>query len=290
MKDKKGYDDLLKRIFFKPLPYNISDSYNILKDRIIVDGESVVKTQDPVWKWFSAAASIALLIVSSLYIMSLRPAEPVWYETTAVPDAKTKIVLPDSSTVWLNANARLHYPHSFNGKIRKVDVSGEAFFKVCKGDIPFVVGLGELQIRVLGTSFNVVTNEENGEIIITLLEGKIALYDKSRPEEPETILTPNKQAIYSGSGSGLRISSVRPEAITSWITGVFRFENNTLSEITRELERAFHVKIHIEDEVMRNKTFNAVFKDRETLDEILSILQIPAKYKIEKIRGEVYLK
>ena len=222
--------------------------------------------------------------------MSLRPAEPVWYETTAVPDAKTKIVLPDSSTVWLNANARLHYPPSFNGKIRKVDVSGEAFFKVRKGNIPFVVGLGELQIRVLGTSFNVVTNEENGEIIITLVEGKIALYDKSRPEEPETILTPNKQAIYSGSGSGLRISSVRPEAITSWITGVFRFENNTLSEITRGLERAFHVKIHIEDEVMRNKTFNAVFEDRETLEEILSNLQIPAKYKNEKIRGGVLLK
>jgi ferric-dicitrate binding protein FerR (iron transport regulator) len=88
----------------------------------------------------------------------------------------------------------------------------------------------------------------------------------------------------------LRILSVRPEAITSWITGIFRFENNTLSEITQELERAFHVKIHIEDEVMRNKTFNAVFEDKETLDEILSILQISAKYKMEKKRGEVYLR
>jgi ferric-dicitrate binding protein FerR (iron transport regulator) len=161
---------------------------------------------------------------------------------------------------------------------------------VRRGRAPFVVDLGELQIKVLGTSFNVITDEKNDEIIITLLEGKIALYDRRRPKEPEKILTPNDQAVYSGADGGITVSSVRPEAITSWITGIFRFENSTLSDITRELERAFHTKIHIEDERMRNKTFNAVFEDRETLDEILSILQISAKYTIEKQRGEIYLK
>jgi ferric-dicitrate binding protein FerR (iron transport regulator) len=290
MEDKKEYDDLVKRLRFKPLEYNVTSNYNRLQNRLVTDVIPFGKRSSSVWKWFSVAASIALLIVSSLYVMNLRLAEPVWYETTAVPDAKTKIILPDSSMVWLNANACLRYPHSFNGKIRKVDVAGEAFFKVRKGEAPFVVNLGRLQVRVLGTSFNIVTNEVNGEITITLLEGKIALYDNSRPEEPETILTPNFQAVYSGLDGGLRISSVRPEAITSWITGIFRFENNTLAEITQELERAFHVKIHIEDEVMRNKTFNAVFEDKETLEEILSILQISAKYKMEKKRGEVYLR
>lgn len=62
----------------------------------------------------------------------------------------------------------------------------------------------------------------------------------------------------------------------------FSFEDNTLAEIGEELERAFHVKIHIENEAIRKKTFNATFEDKETLDEILSILQISAKYKMEK--------
>jgi ferric-dicitrate binding protein FerR (iron transport regulator) len=291
MKDEKEYDDLIKRIRFKPLPYDVASNYNRLRSRLATDDVRYSKVVSSVgWKWFAAAASIALLIVSSLYFVSLRPAGAVWYETTAVPDAKTKIVLSDSSTVWLNANAFLRYPRSFDDRIRKVNVAGEAFFKVRKGKMPFVVDLGRLQIKVLGTSFNVIMNEDSDEIIITLLEGRIALYDSSRPETPEKILRPNEQAVYSGSDGRLTVTPIRPESITSWVTGIFRFDNHTLAEIAWELERAFHVKIHVEDEMMRQKTFNAVFDDKETLDEILSILQISAKYTIERKRGEIYLK
>lgn len=80
----------------------------------------------------SIAASFALLVVSAFHFIDLSRPELVWYEVAAVPDAKTKIVLPDSSTVWLNANARLVYPRSFEDVNRKVSISGEAFSKFAK--------------------------------------------------------------------------------------------------------------------------------------------------------------
>lgn len=286
------YEDWMERIRFKPMEYDTGLNYSRLMDRLSsADNRMSVDRVSLKWKWMAVAASIALLVVSSIHFMDWKPAEKMmWYETTAVPDAKTKIVLSDSSTVWLNANACLRYPHSFDEKIRKVDVAGEAFFQVRKDEKPFIVDLGKLHIRVLGTSFNVIANNTDREIIVTLIEGEIALYDSSRPEEPEHILTPNNQAVYSISDGGIVIKSIRPESITSWVTGTFRFDNATLEEISRELERTFHVKIHIESEMMRHKTFNAVFEDRETLDEILAILQISAKYTMERKRGEIYLR
>ena len=232
----------------------------------------------------------ALLVVSAFHFIDLSRPELVWYEVAAVPDAKTKIVLPDSSTVWLNANARLVYPRSFEDVNRKVSISGEAFFQVRKDkNHPFIVDIGKLQVEVLGTSFNVMTDTYNDEIRISLLEGKVALYEKGQSSKSAKILMPNQEAKYSPSNGEIMISPIRMDNVMSWITGKFSFEDNTLAEIGEELERAFHVKIHIENEAIRKKTFNATFEDKETLDEILSILQISAKYKMEKKRGEIYI-
>ena len=257
IKDPK-VDDLINRLRFKLPEYDTISNYKRLQERINTPVISLSKNISPAWKWFSIAASFALLVVSAFHFIDLSRPELVWYEVAAVPDAKTKIVLPDSSTVWLNANARLVYPRSFEDVNRKVSISGEAFFQVRKDkNHPFIVDIGKLQVEVLGTSFNVMTDTYNDEIRISLLEGKVALYEK-------------------GQSSKL-------------ITGKFSFEDNTLAEIGEELERAFHVKIHIENEAIRKKTFNATFEDKETLDEILSILQISAKYKMEKKRGEIYI-
>lgn len=287
---KQEVDDLVNRLHFKLPPYDSASNYKRLQERISVPHIPLSRHISPAWKWFSIAASFALLIVSAFHFIDLDRPELVWYEVTAVPDAKTKVVLPDSSTVWLNANAQLTYPRSFEEENRKVDITGEAFFQIRKDEKqPFIVDLGKLQVEVLGTSFNVITDAQSDEIRISLLEGKVALYEKGQSSQYAKILMPNQQAVYSKSKGEIRISSVAMDNVMSWFTGKFRFEGNTLAEIGQELERAFHVKIHIEDETMRKKTLNAVFEDKETLDEILSILQISAKYKMEKNRGEIYI-
>jgi len=297
MKDENSIEehemnDLINRIRFKSPEYDSDLNYSRLQERIDTENIPLKKYISPAWKWSSIAASIALLIVSTFYfINSDHPqSELVWYEVTAVADAKTKVTLPDSSTVWLNANASLTYPRSFDDENRRVDISGEAFFQVRKNEMkPFIVDIGGLHIKVLGTSFNVTTDAESDEIRISLLEGRVALYESGQSSESAKILMPNEQAIYTRSEGKIEILPIRMDNVMSWFTGEFRFENNTLAEISQELERAFHVKIHIENEIIRKKTFNAVFEDKETLDEILSILQISAKYRIEKRQGEIYI-
>ncbi len=290
--DKKELDGLLERMQFKPLPYDVGDNYlrlqqNIKREAMISAGSKTLR----LWRFVGVAASFALLIMTSLYLINLPSVEEtMWYEVTAVPDAKTKVMLPDGSTVWLNANASLSYPRAFERDKRDVQVWGDAMFEVQKGEKPFYVELDGLRIKVLGTIFNVVAGKQADQIEITLLEGKIALYKEGNTTDtPDQILEPGEQALYNRSLGDIAVSEVRTEAVSSWVTGNFHFVGNTLTEIATELERAFHTKIHIENEAMQQKTFNAVFEDHETLDEILSILQISARYTVEKKRGEVYI-
>ncbi len=284
--------NLINRLRFRSPQYDLEANYSRLQNIINISDIPLSKNISPIWKWLSIAATIVLLVVSTLYFIGTTDERPemVWYEVTAVADAKTKVILPDSSTVWLNANASLTYPRSFDDENRKVDISGEAFLQIRKNEEkPFIVDLGKLQVKVLGTSFNIITDTPNNEIKIALLEGRIALYESGQSPESAKILNPNEQAIYSISNGEIAISPIRMENVMSWFTGEFRFRNNTLADIAKELEHAFHVKIHIENDLMRKKMFNAVFEENETLDEILSILQISAKYKIEKRRGEIYI-
>lgn len=287
----KILESLVKRIRFKFLPFNEAQAFERLKERvkepIII---SYTPKSSPVWKYVSIAASVACLLVTGLYLMEKRTGkELAYYETTAVPDAKTKVVLPDSSIVWLNANACLRYPREFTGQTREVTISGEAFFEIRK-DIqkPFIVKTDKIGIRVLGTTFNVDAEPEKTEI--TLLTGRIELYNNDHPTTSLRILSPGEQAVFTTRDEGLQVSAIRPASANSWVTGHFIFRDSTLEEIMKELERAFHVKIHIKNESLRFQTFNADFAGKETLDEILSIMQITARYKIEKHKGEIYLK
>lgn len=290
--NNKELESLTKRIRFKSLPFDEKQMSDRLTDRV---KQPVVISYagkgNSAWKYLSIAASIALLLVTGALLTDKAPEqELVYYETTAVPDAKTKITLPDSSVVWLNANACLRYPREFSEQIRQVEIKGEAFFEVRKDEKkPFIVQTDGIGIRVLGTTFNVDAEPEKTEI--TLLSGKIGLYkSKNLSQTADRILSPGERAIFYKSSNNLKVSTVRSENVTSWITGKFVFRDTSLEEIMQELQRAFHVKIHIENKNLRNQTFNADFTGKETLDEILSILQISARYNIEKQKGEIFLK
>ena len=287
--NNKELESLTKRIRFKSLPFDEKQMSDRLTDRVkrpVVI--SYAGKGNSVWKYLSIAASIALLLVTGALLTDKAPEqELVYYETTAVPDAKTKITLPDSSVVWLNANACLRYPREFSEQIRQVEIKGEAFFEVRKDEKkPFIVQTDGIGIRVLGTTFNVDAEPEKTEI--TLLTGKIGLYKyTNQSQTADRILLPGERAVFLKSDNKLSISTIRPENTISWVTGIFKF--NSLADIMQELQRAFHVKIHIQNENLKKQTFNANFTEKETLEEILSVLQISARYKIEKRKGEIFL-
>ena len=288
MDTNKELEELENHIRFKVLPFDKKGVYQRLCSGLDL---GIIKRQVKLWKAFSVAASIALVIVSSLFVIEkMKYPTLAWLETVAIPNAKTKVTLADGSTVWLNENASLQYPQIFDDEERKVAISGEGFFDIEKAKKPFIVELDDIRIKVLGTSFNVNTNKNPNEIIITLLEGKIALFENTNnTETPNKVLKVGEQFIYTKSTKKGSISTVQSESITSWATGQFKFNDKTLKEITNELERAFFIKIHIENERLANERFNAEFLEQETLDKILSVLQISGNFTVKEEQGQIYI-
>ena len=124
-----------------------------------------------------------------------------------------KITLEDGTEVWLNAETTLRYPETFDGDERRVEVSGEAYFKVAKNaEKPFYVVSGGQEVRVLGTEFNVHAYQDEPTIFTTLVEGSISL----KPVEgnrSELMLTPGNQAVFSRSDASARVRKVDTEVV-----------------------------------------------------------------------------
>lgn len=283
--------DYEKRVEFKAVASDADAVYRNLWQRI--QNENIISLGvSPVWKYISIAASFALLVISSwLMVVSSQPEELTYMEMTAVPGSKVKVILPDSSAVWLNSNAKIRYPSRFSSHKRTVEFSGEALFQVKKNTkIPFIVGVEGLRIQVLGTEFNVYTEPESHVIETTLINGSVALFGaKNDTKQPDIILSPNQQALYNKGDGHIDVQNVRASSYTSWVSGLFIFQKNTLEEIMTSLERAFDVKIHIEHDTLKSQRLTARFVHRETLDEILSVLQVSAHYKYKKVKGEIYI-
>jgi len=166
-----------------------------------------------------------------------------------------RVMLEDGTEVWLNAASRLVYPEVFGGKERRVELEGEAYFKVAKNEEkPFIVSSGGQEIRVYGTEFNVHAYNDETDVYTTLVKGSISL----RPaggNGSELMLTPGRQAIFDKTEETARVINVDTEVVTSWRSGVIVFENQTMEQIMRGLSRWYD----FDYEFLDNHTAETVF-------------------------------
>ena len=123
------------------------------------------------------------------------------------------------------------------------------------------------------------------------MEGIVGLYRKENTTPvADRILNANQQALFNKETGEIKIAAVNASSYSSWVTRRFVFEKASIYEISRELERAFNVKIQVENNALKNIRLNARFTHGETLDKILSILQIPARYTYIKQEGDIYIR
>jgi transmembrane sensor len=160
----------------------------------------------------------------------------------AITTAKGKqfnIVLPDGTKVYLNAASSLRYPTAFAGTERKVEVTGEAYFEVAKQtDHPFRVSInGQMDVEVLGTSFNLNAYQDEGSIHATLVEGSIQVIKG----EKKMILKPGEQARITDNIHIIKNADV--DKALAWKNGIFNFENVGLREMMRQLERWYDIEV-----------------------------------------------
>ena len=184
-----------------------------------------------------------------------------------------KITLEDGTEVWLNAETTLRYPETFDGAERRVEVSGEAYFKVAKNaEKPFYVVSGGQEVRVLGTEFNVHAYNDEPAIFTTLVEGSIALKPVSG-NGSELMLTPGSQSVFTRSDASARVRKVDTDVVTSWRSGVFVFENQNLEQIMRTLSRWYNFEYEFADTKVAQTEFMGSIPRYGSFNEVIDIFQ-----------------
>lgn len=211
---------------------------------------------------------ICLLAGGVLYYL---PSGKEQMEISTAYGEQKRLVLPDSSEVWLNAGSTITYPENFTEKNRVVTLDGEAYFSVRKDDAkPFIVEVSQLSVKVLGTKFNVKAYANDANITTTLTSGKVEINVQSR--QPQT-LKPNERLTYDKLTSDMKISTVDAIDTNSWVKGKLIFTNATAEEIFRTLERRYNTVIDHSTVFDASKRYTVKFLKEENLNEILNILE-----------------
>ncbi len=183
-----------------------------------------------------------------------------------------KIVLEDSTVVWLNSCSKLSYPESFTEDRRCVSVSGEAYFEVAKDERPFYVETEGQIVRVYGTEFNVRSYPEEEQTYTTLVSGSIALTRQNLPDS-ELLLTPGHQALFDKKERNIFVQPVNAEVVTSWKEGKFVFEGQTLEQIMTDLSRWYSFDYKFTDEKLKDIEFMGSIPRYSEFDTVLAILE-----------------
>lgn len=195
------------------------------------------------------------------------------YVLTTPMGGQYKVVLPDGSTVWLNASSKITFPTSFDGHAsRVVQLSGEAFFDV-KHDPnqPFIVQSKGQRVEVLGTMFNIQAYDNEASSTTTLVEGAIRIdYENNGHKTSETLLQAGQQStIQSGV---ILVSKTNNEKDVVWKEGYFMFDEENLHSVLRKLERWYAVKVDYSN--IPETKFNGFISKEVQLSEVLEMLSL----------------
>jgi len=263
-----------------------------------------------VLKWTIAAAFIGLISWSAWWMTGRTGKKGNLAEATQTNEViarrgtRSYLVLPDSSKVWLNSDSRLVYSASFNEAVREVTLEGEAFFEVAKNPArPFIVHTSGIDVKVLGTAFNVKSYPKDPSIETTLIHGSIEVTNKNEPKGPRLILRPHQKLVFNkekgftspdivpSAGDHIQAMAVTslPTQIedsaikeTAWIYNRLDFEGDTFTELATKMERWFNIKMEITDKKLGETRMHGIF-EHETLEEALQALQYikPFSYTID---------
>lgn len=216
--------------------------------------------------------------------------EIAYVQRYAALGTRERVVLPDSSVVWLNAGSLLVYPSALFPDTRNVYLSGEAFFEVAKDEKhPFIVTTGHLQLKVLGTTFNISAYPDNSQVIATLETGVLQV--DVAGQNGRYVLAPDDQLIYTPSTKTVERLKVKATDYSDWRTGGLFFNDMPLEDVLRALERVYHVKFHVYNSIGQDQILRVRFNKDEALETVLQIIRylMPGiEYEIDG--ANIYLK
>jgi ferric-dicitrate binding protein FerR (iron transport regulator) len=273
-------------------------------------------------KWLVAAALAAVIGLGGALLLKTRPLDAGAGQATASSQqsglseistrygSKSKVTLPDGTMVWLNSGSNFTYDNNHFGETgREVTLSGEAFFKVAKDPgHPFIIHAGKIDIRVLGTSFDVKSYPDDATTTATLIQGAIEVSFADQPQKTVRLAPSEKLVVFNDDEQVLQNPSslksagrqgyqITPVTVipsdstvveTSWVENKLAFRGESFEQLAVQMERWYNVHINFSSSAVKQYRFTGIFTT-ESLDQALKALQItaPFRYRIEK--NEVYI-
>ena len=281
-------------------------------------GKSIqLKPQSKIMNWLPRMAAVFILgaVISAAITYSIFNTgnnNVVYQEINTPAGAKSKVNLPDGSTIWLNAGSTLRYSNQFGKKNREIFLTGEAFFEVAKNKSKvFVVQASDLSIKAYGTAFNVKSYPDENTVETTLIEGSIGVKRTGLKsgKADEILLEPNQRVVYykpsnkkeqiQTEKAELAAKSIKTEPepkrltymiskgidpipYTSWKEGTLLISSENLADLAIKLERKYDVTIHFENEALKSLKFTGSLEN-ETVEQVIEAIGIAANidYEIE---------
>lgn len=241
-------------------------------------------------------AAVWLVLVASLGVLTYRSINfsPDIFSTVARQEIASSAgeitikVLPDGTKVWLNAKSTLQYDENFMASpFRSVFLEGEAYFDVAEDrQHPFIVHAEGVQIKVLGTAFNVKSYHDDPTVETTLVRGKVSIETTGAKTKVE--LEPDQQAIFFHAGDTIELSQVKAKRFTTWISGSLEFEDLPVYDVFKSLERWYGVQIYMNDEKNMHCHLTARI-DKESLTETMELLESITGIKYTITGKKVYI-
>ncbi|HQR91798.1 MAG: hypothetical protein B7Y15_06545 [Bacteroidetes bacterium 24-39-8] len=300
----------------------VSDFETATEPELVVDESEdfLLYPQKTYWyqKWQSYTAIAALFLFAFFGFNYLNKKEVTveldkhFNEITVKLGTKTKVQLPDGSHVWVNSDSKLTYAETFSGPTRDIYLEGEAYFDVVKdAKHPFIVHTSGIDIKVLGTAFNVKAYQAEPTIEATLVHGLIEVTKTNQPEASKILLHPHEKLIFDKKANeqsvikpGMNAAEsaiaqdkpINPSITitplsktladsalieTSWVYNRLSFEEEKFEDLAKKIERWFNVEITINNNKIRSYRTTGSFEN-ETVDEALRELQylVPFNYQI----------
>lgn len=207
------------------------------------------------------------------------------FNTIIVPSMCTyEVFLEDGSKVILNANSSLKYPVRFGKDTRSVELKGEAYFDISKGDIPFIVKNNHLNIKVFGTQFNISSSSDDTFSKAVLINGSIGVTINGNEKE-NAILVPNQMFSYDDKTNISKITTVNALNYIKWTSSSFKYQNTSINDIIEDIERWYGVQITGEVEVQNiSMTINKLVD----IDKLLLIIESATNVVFTKKGGNKY--
>jgi ferric-dicitrate binding protein FerR (iron transport regulator) len=267
------------------------------------------------WLWLAAGVAASVLVFFLIAgNVNKQPVKPVSARNTIStrPGSKSKIELPDGTQVWLNADSKLTYDQNFSGSTREVNLTGEAFFDVAHATslktgerLPFIIHTDAVDIKVLGTAFNVRSYPAEKTTETALIRGSVEVTLHRSPDKKivlkpdEKLIVKNDEATVIGAPKQQDSSTDEPVMTlsklhpykgdssshyeTMWVKNKLAFENETLEQMMPEIERWFNATVTIKNEELKRLHFTGDF-DNKSLAEVMEALSYSSKFHYD-IKG-----